>query len=69
MYLNLTFTTSNSVMLGIGIEMILLAFGLGAKIKSIQREKAQAQREAFRVLQEKEKLVKEQNEIFGDKSE
>lgn len=56
--------TSNSVMLGIGIEMILLAFGLGAKIKSIQREKAQAQREAFRVLQEKEKLVKEQNEIL-----
>ena len=56
--------TSNSVILGIGIEMILLAFGLGAKIKSIQKEKAQAQKEAYRVLQEKEKLVKEQNEIL-----
>lgn len=55
--------TSNSVMLGIGIEMILLAFGLGAKIKSIQREKAPARRRLSEFCR-KEKLVKEQNEIL-----
>jgi len=56
--------TYNAVVVGICVEMILLAFGLGAKIKSTQKEKLKAQEEAFEMLKENEKIVKEQNDIL-----
>lgn len=61
--------TSNSIVVGSGIEMILFSFGLGAKIKAINSEKQAAQETAIRALQEKEQLINQQNIILETKVE
>ncbi len=53
--------TSNAIVVGSGIEMILFSFGLGAKIHTINQEKQEAQQIAFNALKEKEQLIYQQN--------
>lgn len=59
--------TSNAIVVGSGIEMILFSFGLGAKIKSINREKLEAQHLAYDALKEKEQIITQQNELLAIK--
>lgn len=61
--------TSNSVVVGSGIEMILFSFGLGAKIKALNNEKQQAQQMSIRILEEKEQLIHQQNVLLETKVE
>jgi class 3 adenylate cyclase len=49
--------------------MILFSFGLGAKIKSLNNEKQQAQQMAIRTLEEKEQLIHQQNILLETKVE
>ncbi|MDZ4710423.1 MAG: adenylate/guanylate cyclase domain-containing protein [Saprospiraceae bacterium] len=61
--------TSNSIVVGSGIEMILFSFGLGAKIKAINSEKQAAQETAIRALKETEQLINQQNILLETKVE
>lgn len=61
--------TSNSVVAGSGIEMILFSFGLGAKIKMMNTEKQAAQELAIKALKEKEQLIHQQNVLLETKVE
>ena len=61
--------TSNSIIVGSAIEMILFSFGLGAKINTINKEKLLAQETAFKALKENEQLVYQQNISLESKVE
>jgi two-component system NtrC family sensor kinase len=56
-----SFFTNNSILMGSGLEAVLLSFALADKINIFKKEKEESQAEALRVLTENEKLVREQN--------
>jgi len=56
-----SFFTNNSILIGSGLEAVLLSFALADKINIFKKEKEESQAEALRVLTENEKLVREQN--------
>jgi two-component system NtrC family sensor kinase len=56
-----SFFTNNSILIGSGLEAVLLSFALADKINVFKKEKEESQAEALRVLTENEKLVREQN--------
>lgn len=47
--------------IGSGLETILLSFALADRIKILQKEKEQSQHEALIAMEEKQRLIKEQN--------
>ncbi len=61
--------TSNSIVVGSAIEMILFSFGLGAKIQTINKEKQEAQAVAFNALKDNEQLIYQQNISLESKVE
>ncbi|MEO5583459.1 MAG: adenylate/guanylate cyclase domain-containing protein [Saprospiraceae bacterium] len=56
--------TNNSIVVGSVIEMVLFSFGLGAKIKTINKEKQHAQETAIQALTENKLLIDQQNQIL-----
>lgn len=59
-----SFFTNNSILIGSGLEAVLLSFALADKINIFKKEKEESQAEALRVLTENEKLVREQNMLL-----
>lgn len=59
--------TSNILQFGSGMEVVLLSFGLADRINVLKREKEQSQQAALEALQEKERLVSQQNEMLERK--
>jgi class 3 adenylate cyclase len=56
--------TSNASLIGTLIETVMLSLGLGAKIRSTERDKLRAQAEALFASRENEKIIMQQNEIL-----
>lgn len=56
--------TSGAFEIGIGIEVIVLAFALADKINVYKKEKEEMQAQALRVSKENEKLIQEQNIVL-----
>lgn len=54
----------NPMQIGSGIEVMLLSFALGDKLKTLKEEKEYAQVEALEALQKNEKLIREQNVVL-----
>jgi len=59
--------TWHLLLTGSGIEAVMLSFALGDKMKIYQLEKVQAQENAFKALQENERIIKEQNVVLETK--
>lgn len=59
--------TSNAILIGNSIEMLLFSMGLGDKIKFITDEKQKAQEFAIGTLKEKEQFISEQNIVLARK--
>ena len=59
-----SFFTNNSILIGSGLEAVLLSFALADKINIFKKEKEESQAEALRVVTENEKLVREQNVVL-----
>jgi two-component system, NtrC family, sensor kinase len=59
--------TSHSVQLSSALEAILLSFALGDKINTYRKEKEESQAQALAVLQENERIVREQNVVLEQK--
>ncbi|MES2458811.1 MAG: 7TM diverse intracellular signaling domain-containing protein [Bacteroidota bacterium] len=59
-----SFFTNNAILIGSGLEAVLLSFALADKINIFKKEKEESQAEALRVLTENEKLVREQNVVL-----
>ena len=53
--------------LGSAIEGVLLSFGLADRINVLRKEKEQSQAESLRVLQENERIIREQNVVLEQK--
>lgn len=62
--LSYTFLTNNAILIGSGLEAVLLSFALADKINIFKKEKEESQSEALRILTENEKLVREQNVLL-----
>lgn len=60
-YTNLT---SHALLIGSGLEVVLLSIALADRINTLKAEKEHSQAEAIQVLQENERLVREQNVIL-----
>ncbi|WP_316820613.1 7TM diverse intracellular signaling domain-containing protein [Pedobacter gandavensis] len=58
------FLTNNAILIGSGLEAVLLSFALADKINIFKKEKEESQSEALRILTENEKLVREQNVLL-----
>jgi signal transduction histidine kinase len=56
--------TNYALMMGSGIEMLLLSFALADRINSLQAENARNQKAAFEALSENEKIIREQNVLL-----
>lgn len=56
-----SFFTNNAILMGSGLEAVLLSFALADKINIFKKEKEESQAEALRVSLENEKLILEQN--------
>jgi signal transduction histidine kinase len=56
--------TNYSITIGSSFEVILLSFALADKISILEVEKRSSQEEALRVLQENERIIREQNLIL-----
>ncbi len=52
---------------GSAIEGVLLSFGLADRINVLRKEKEQSQAESLRVLQENERIIREQNVVLEEK--
>jgi len=65
-YNNLTFY---ALQIGSALEVTLLSFALADKINIYRKEKEESQMQAFRVLQENEKIIREQNLLLEVKVE
>jgi signal transduction histidine kinase len=52
---------------GSAIEGVLLSFGLADRINVLRKEKEQSQAESLRVLQENERIIREQNVVLEHK--
>lgn len=63
-YTNFTRYTMHT---GSGIEVILLSFGLADRINTFKKEKEALQANALVILQENERIVKEQNQVLEAK--
>ncbi|MFN3529053.1 MAG: 7TM diverse intracellular signaling domain-containing protein [Bacteroidia bacterium] len=63
-WLPYTFLTNNVLLIGSGIEAVLLSVALADRINLLKREKEQSQADALRVSLENEKLVREQNIVL-----
>lgn len=61
------FFTKNALLMGSGLEAILLSVALADRINVLKREKEISQADALRVSLENEKLVKEQNLVLEAK--
>ncbi len=59
--------TSNSILIGSGLEVSLLSFALADKINTYRKEKEASQAEALLALQENERIVREQNVMLEAK--
>ena len=62
-----TFLINNSILIGSGLEAVLLSFALADRINILKREKETSQAEALSILTENEKLVREQNVLLERK--
>lgn len=67
-FIPLTFFTDNSIHIGAALQVILLSFALGAKLKDFKRKNNQVQREAFELQKEineqlEEKVLERTEEI------
>ncbi|MBX2906330.1 MAG: sensor histidine kinase [Taibaiella sp.] len=56
--------TSNSILIGSAMEVALLSFALADRINTYRKEKELSQARALAVVQENEKLVREQNIVL-----
>jgi signal transduction histidine kinase len=56
--------TNYSLLLGSGLETVLLSFALADRINSLKIEKEQSQAETIEALQVNEKLVRDQNSVL-----
>ncbi len=56
-----TFLINNAILIGSGLEAVLLSFALADKINIFKKEKEDSQAEALRISKENENLVREQN--------
>ena len=59
--------TSNSILIGSGIEVSLLSFALADKINTYRKEREESQMQAQQALQENVRIVREQNVILDQK--
>ncbi|MET3113674.1 two-component system NtrC family sensor kinase [Pedobacter sp. CG_S7] len=59
-----TFLINNAILIGSGLEAVLLSFALADKINIFKKEKEESQAEALRISTENEKLVREQNVLL-----
>jgi two-component system NtrC family sensor kinase len=59
-----TFIINNAILIGSGLEAVLLSFALADKINILKKEKQESQAEALRISKENEKLVREQNVLL-----
>jgi signal transduction histidine kinase len=56
--------TNYSITIGSSLEVILLSFALADKISILEIEKRSSQEEALKVLQENERIIREQNTLL-----
>ncbi len=61
--------TSNSILIGSGLEVALLSFALADKINIYKKEKEESQTRALLISKENEKLVREQNVVLEQRVE
>lgn len=59
--------TASSVQFGSAIEAILLSIALADRINVLKKEKEASQEEALRILQENERIIREQNTLLEQK--
>lgn len=59
--------TINSLQYASGIEVILLSFALGDRINILEKEKQESRAQAILVLEENEKIIREQNVMLETK--
>ncbi|MGV8880141.1 MAG: 7TM diverse intracellular signaling domain-containing protein [Sphingobacteriaceae bacterium] len=59
--------TSNSILIGSGLEATFLSFALADKINIYKQEKESSQQETLKALQENERITREQNIILESK--
>lgn len=59
--------TSNSILIGSGLEVTFLSFALADKINIYKKEKEISQEETLKALQENERITREQNVILETK--
>lgn len=59
--------TSNAVQIASSIEMALLSFGLAYSINILKKEKEESQVRELSILQENERLIREQNFVLEEK--
>ena len=55
------------LLIGSGLEAILLSFALADNINSLKKEKEESQAEALRISRENERIIREQNIILESK--
>ena len=55
---------NNGIQIGAVVEALLLSLGLADKIKTIEHERRQAQKQMIEALQENEKIIREQNTLL-----
>ncbi|WP_257669516.1 sensor histidine kinase [Parapedobacter tibetensis] len=61
--------TSNSILIGSGLEVALLSFALADKINIYKREKEESQLRTLQISKENERLIREQNLYLEQKVE
>jgi len=59
-----TFIINNAILIGSGLEAVLLSFALADKINIFKKEKEDSQAEALSISKENERLVREQNALL-----
>lgn len=59
-----TFIINNAILIGSGLEAVLLSFALADKINIFKKEKEDSQAEALSISKENERLVREQNMLL-----
>ncbi|MCY7349211.1 MAG: hypothetical protein LH606_00885 [Cytophagaceae bacterium] len=61
------FFSYNSILLGSGIEILLFTLALAYKITLMKHDREQAETEQFRLLDENQRLISEQNSMLEEK--
>ncbi|MCB0762201.1 MAG: hypothetical protein KDC12_11815, partial [Flavobacteriales bacterium] len=64
-----SFWTHNVMSIGSGLEVTLLSIALADRINTLKKEKEESQAQALEVLQENERIIKEQNVVLEKKVE